>query len=485
MLLAVLGVRLLLAFEPGGLPRLDDVRVSWAVWLFALAVSLVVAVALGLAAALRGTTGDLRKALGESQRTRAGGRASRRVRDGLVVVQVALTLVLLVGAGLLARSFLGLLAIDPGYRTEDAVVLDLNLDEPRDPQAALEQTRFYDELMEGLRRVPGVSRVGGVSAFPLGGNYGNGAFLILNRPEEASELDFEAFGRLMKDPSRVGYAEFRVASEGYFDAMGIPLVRGRLFDERDAPEAPHVAVISESLARERWPGEDPLGKIIEFGNMDGDMRPFTVVGIVGDIRERGIDAEPQGIFYGSSRQRAGAASRFNVVMATEGETGPIVAAARRLVRQLQPEAPPRFRTIEEVFATSLADRRFSLVLLGVFGIAALLLAVMGIYGVISYLVAQRTQEIGVRMAFGARQEDVLRMVIGQGLALAGLGVGIGLAAAFGFTRLISGMLYGVSATDPLAYAAVTVALLGIALVASWLPARRATRVDPMVALRSE
>jgi predicted permease len=283
----------------------------------------------------------------------------------------------------------------------------------------------------------------------------------------------------------VGYAEYRVASEGYFRAMGIPLVRGRLFDERDTPEAPHAAVISESLARTRWPGQDPLGRLIQFGNMDGDLRAFTVVGVVGDVREQALDAEPKPTFYGFSRQRSGAAATFHVVMAGRVDPAATIPAARAALRELAPDVPPRFRTIEEVFSSNLAARRFSLLLLGAFAAAALLLAVIGIYGVISYTVTQRTREFGIRMALGARPGDVRRLVVREGTTLALGGAALGIAGALAATRLLASLLYGVSTTDAATFLAVPLLLVAATLLASWVPARRATRTDPMIALRAD
>jgi predicted permease len=480
--LALLGVRLLLALEPAALPRVTEISVSWMVLAFALGVSLLTAGALGLFGALRGVGGDLREALAQSQRTMAGG-ARNRARSGLVIAQLAMTLVLLVGAGLLGRSFLQLLSVQPGYRTGRAVVLELALPFPGDEADAARQTRVLDDLIGGLRTIPGVRQVGGVNAFPLkGGAYSNGMFLEMASITE--QLDFARIPELAKDPARAGYAHFRVASEDYFRAMGIPLVRGRFFDSRDGPDAPHVAVISESLAKTEWPNTDPIGKIIQFGNMDGDLHPFTIVGIVGDIRESSLEADPEPTFYASHRQRPRRAATFNVVMQGDVDPGTIIGTARTMLRRHVPDAPPRFLLVEEVVASSVADRRFSLVLLGVFGGAALLLAMLGIYSVISFLVAQREQEIGVRVALGAQRADVIALVLRQAAVLIAVGIVLGVAASIGLTRVLAGMLYGISATDPLAFALVVALLAATALLATWLPARRAARVDPMTALRN-
>ncbi|MDQ3997472.1 MAG: ABC transporter permease [Gemmatimonadota bacterium] len=481
VIVAVVGVQALLALEPGTLPRLGEVGVSWTALVFAFGVALATALLLGLVTALRGAgEGALRQALAQSQRGLAAG--GSYVRSGLVVAQVALTLVLLVGAGLLGRSFAQLLSVNPGYRTAGAVVVDLSTPWPETDAEAARQRRFYDDLMARLGAVPGVANVGGINAFPLrGAGYSHGTFLELTRPDE--KIDMATLGTLFRDPARTGRADFRVATDGYFRAMGIPLVRGRLFDDRDAPQAPlHAAVISAALAKAEWPDSDPIGKIIQFGNMDGDLTPFTVVGVVGDIREARLDATPQPVFYANARQRR--VSSFSVVVQGSADPGSVTTAARRIVRELAPSVPPRFRMLEDVVSTSVVQRRFSLVLLGVFGGAALLLAMMGVYSVVSYLVAQRQHEIGIRVALGAQRGDVLGLVLRHGAVLTVVGIAVGLAAALWLTRLLAGLLYGVTPTDPVSFASVVALLLSVALVASYIPARRALRVDPMNVLRN-
>jgi predicted permease len=479
ILIALAGVRVLVALEPASVPRLGEVGVSWMALLFALAIALATAVGLGIVTALRGAgEEDLRGSLAQSQRGLAA--SGGYVRGGLAVAQVALTLVLLVGAGLLGRSFLRLIAVNPGYRTSGAVVLDLSTPWPDTDVDAARQRRFFEDLMTRLRGMPGVANVGGVNNFPLRGGGSNGVFIVMARMDE--KIDYSQLATIMKDPERSGFADYRVASEGYFRAMGIPLVRGRLFDERDGPEAPHVAVISQSLAAKEWPSSDPIGRIIQFGNMDGDLRPFTIVGIVGDIRERGLDTEARPMFYGSSRQRKVAG--FSVVVQGSAEPASVIAPARRALRELAPSLPPRIRTLEEVVAVSMTQRRFSFALLGAFGVAALLLATMGVYSVIAYLVAQREHEIGIRVALGAQRRDVLGLVLRHGALLTLVGVVVGVAASLWLTRLLGGLLYGVTSTDPVAFATVVALLLGVALVASYVPARRALRVDPMDVLRN-
>jgi putative ABC transport system permease protein len=356
-------------------------------------------------------------------------------------------------------------------------VLDISTND-----SGAERVSIYDDLLARFRGIPGASGAGGINAIPLSPSAaGDGTFLILNGVNE--RLDMKDFERVMKDQTRTGSAEFRVASPGYFKAMGVPLLRGRLFEERDDATAPHVAVISAQLARTRWPNDDPIGKAIQFGNMDGDLHPFTIVGIVGDVREASLAADPRPTFYASYRQRPAQAWHFNFVLSTSGDPATVTNTARRIVRDVRPDLPPRIRTIESIVSGSVADRRFVLSLVAAFGVAALVLAALGVYSVISYLVMQRAREISIRVALGARSEDIVRLVVSQGVALAAVGIVLGGLIAFAATRLISKMLYGVSATDPAAFVGEALVLSSAALVASWVPARRAARVQAMETLR--
>jgi putative ABC transport system permease protein len=483
VLLAAGGVHVLLAFQRGDLPRVGEIHLSWPVLLFALSLSMLAALAIGLFTAYRAERANLREALAGVQRAQAAHAASTRVRRTLAIAQVAAALVLLVGTGLLGRSFLALLSVDPGFRTEHALVLTLSPPWASDAAGEHRTIQLYDELLARLRGIPGVRGVGAVNSLPLtDGTDADGTFLILPRPEIPRNLD--DLGRLFHDPSRTGHAEFRLASAGYFRAMGIPLLRGRLFDERDAPDAPHVAVISRSLAERRWPNDDPIGKVIEFGNMDGDLRPFTIVGVVGDVRETSLAAPPLPTIYAFYRQRPRTASTMTIVIQGPNvETPTVVAAARRAVRELAPDVPPRVQTIESVISASVADRRFTLLLIGTFGTCALLLATLGVYGVVSYLVTLRRQEIGVRIALGAQVADVVLLVLREGALLAAAGIGLGAVVALLATRFVAGLLYGVSSTDPLAFAAVAIGLGAMVLLASAIPARRAARVEAMSILR--
>lgn len=479
--LAVGGVRLLLAMQTGSLPRANEIRVDWPVMVFALGVSVLTAVALGLLAVWQGTRGGIRETLSSSQRTQAGSGSSASVRRSLVVSQMALTVVLLVGAGLLARSFLRLLEINPGFRTQHVVLLDLALPYENGPGAPERRVAFYEQLTARVRAIPGVANVGVASGVPLVGGGSDGAFLILNRPDQP--VNFNDWAILRNDPTRSGYSDFLVVGGDYFRAMNIPLLRGRQFDDRDQPNAAHVALISASLAKSKWPNEDPIGKVIQFGNMDGDLRPFTVVGVVGDVRGASLAAEPQPTFYAYQPQRNRAGSTFHVVMQATGDPTSIIASARAIAHEMRPDVPAVLQTMDSVVAASVADRRFVLVLVGVFGAAALVLATLGVYSVISYLVTQRRQEIGVRIALGAQRGDVLSLVLRQGGSLALIGIGVGSVGALFLTRLLKGLVFGVSTTDPLAFGGVIALLAVVALLASWLPARRAARVDPMDVLR--
>src|SRR6185312_1731529 len=340
--------------------------------------------------------------------------------------------------------------------------------------------QYIDQLIGRARALPGVTSVGITGAEPFSGGSSNGTFLVL--PSTDVKLAPQDLEVMFRDKTRTGYANYEWASEGYFKAMSIPLVAGRLFDERDRAGAPDVAVINASLAKKQWPNESAIGKVIEFGNIDGDLTPMTIVGVVGDTREQDLASDPASMIYVSYRQRPGNGTDIFVEMAANNEASAI-AAARPAFRQVRADMPMRFESIEAIIAQTVASQRFMLVLVGVFGAVALLLATLGVYSVISYLVAQREREISIRVALGARASDVVRIVLKQGIVLALTGTLIGAAVAVVATRVLKRLLYQVSTTDPISFAAVLLVLCAVAVVASYVPARRAARVDPMDVLR--
>jgi len=493
ILLSFWGVELLIGLNQQSLPRVNEIGVNVRAIAFTVALCLLVAIVLGLVPLLRFSSRDLEGSLRETGRGQSG-QAGQRLRSLLVVAQMALTLILLIAAGLVGKSFYRLLRIDPGFRTESAVAMELSLpridfnekqyqvfmqayqrllDHGIAPDATIQlsaegeqQTLFQEQLLDRLGQLPGVSAVGTISLLPLRGDGPDGTFLINN------------------NPARKGAANFRLASAGYFAAMGIPVLRGRTFDRSDQPNSPHAALISESMAGKYWPNENTIGQTIQFGNMDGDLRLLHVVGVVGDVHDRGVDAAISPTVYANSLQRPPSSS---VTVVVRGRIAPsaLVPSMRQVVRSLDPQLPVNFRTLDQVLSSSLDQRRFSLVIFGVFGTVALLLAAMGIYGVTSYAVAQRTQEIGIRMALGARMSDVLKLVLRSGMSLALMGAAIGVAGAFAATRVMSSLLFGVAPTDLTTFTAVALVLIAVAFIACYIPARRATKVDPLVALRYE
>lgn len=486
VMVAIIGVPALLALEPGGLPRTDDISVDWTVLAFALGASAISAILIGLVPGIRAARRDVCESLADSHRTSYSSPASRRLRGTLVTAQFALTAVLLVGAGLLGRSLQNLFAADPGFRTNGAVVMTVTFPSPRNALPVGAEKRmadFLDRLLMGLQAIPGVEYAGGVNSFPLTGDGSNGTFVALERPDEISS--FEEFSALASEPTRSGFAEFRVASADYFPAMEIPLLRGRLFDERDTADAPHVALVSTSLAAARWPDEDPLGKLIFFGNMDGDLRPFTVIGVVGDVQEFGIGVRPRQTFYADFRQRPRTAFSFSLAIRGQFDFATLTATARRVARGLDPEIPVEFRTLRDVVSSSLADRQFLILLIGLFGGVALLVATTGVYAVVIYAASQRRPEVGVRLALGAQARDIVRLFVRQGILFAATGITAGLAVAYLSNRVLSSFLYEVSTSDLSTYAFVAVALLVVATMASWIPARRASLVDPVESLRHD
>jgi predicted permease len=417
----------------------------------------------------------------EGGRGQAGSAGSQRLGRAIVAAQIAITLVLVVGAGLFARSLMKGLEVNPGFRVDRVLTMDVTLPWSDDAAAKAYQKRFFSELVARLARVPGVREVGATGGLPMDGGRPDGLFALVAPGAEPVTMDrLEA---LFRQRDRLGTADFCPTTEGYFRVLGIPLVRGRLFDDHDGPDSAHVAVINELLARERWPGQDPIGQTIEFGNMDGDLRLLTIVGIVGDVHEYGLDAPPRPTVYVNLFQRPRAA--ITVTMLSDADLQSVTSAARGILADLNPEIPARFRTFSQVYSAALGSRRFNVVLVGFFGITALLLATAGVFGVMAYTVSRRTREIGVRIALGARAADALMMVLGQGMRTILSGVAVGIVGSLLLTRTLESMLFGVTATDPLTFGAVTLLLVGSALLACYIPARRATKVDPMVALRHE
>ena len=504
VLLAYWGLNALLAMAPANLPRIENVSINLPVLLFSLGTVFLVSIALGTFTAFRTALADPRAALSDGSRGEVSTPRKQQLGRLLTTGQLATALVLLVGAGLLGRSLLRVLATDSGFRTEGVVTMGLGL--PDDPERT-HGVAFLSELMMRLGEVPGVEEVGGTTDLPLAGSApSDGSYVVMNPGQISPRMQelikkttkgslqndpvllsefTKFFEELFRDQTHMGEADYSVASEGYFKALGIPLLQGRLFDDRDAPEAPHAALISESLAKEKWPNHDPLGRTIEFGNMDGDPRVLTVVGVVGDVRDRAVETVPRPTIYVNYRQRPQVVRQFYVVMRTSGTPDAVISAARRILSNLDPDIPPRFRTLSEIFSASLEARRFSLTLVGIFSLTALVLALAGIYGVTAYAVAQRTREIGVRMALGASKREILGMVLKQGAITGGIGVGFGVLGALALTRWMQSQLFEVSAMDPATFSGVALLLIFVSLIACWIPGRLAARVDPIVALRYE
>ncbi len=482
ILVAMLAVRLFVAAGPAGVARLDTVTVSWPAVAFAVVASIVVACVLTLITALG--AGRLRIADAVSAGARSGGssRAQWRLREGLVVVQVALTLVLVAGAALLGRSLLMVLSVNPGYSLDAGLVVGITSPSDGSPESLARQVNFQETVLERVRRLPGVERAGLVTNFPIGvASSRNGSYLEMLRPDEITSFDQIDFTSPVFKP-RIGSAEYRHVSGDYFAAMGIPVIDGRAIDERDGPGAPHAAVVSRALAEQRWPGRSALGRWIQFGNMDGDLRPLLVVGVVGDVRELSPESAPEPMIYVAARQRPRQASRAWVILRGPGAEAQ-AEAVRRLVADVDPETPAITTTVAEAMARALGTRRFTVWLVTAFGATALALAVVGIYGLFAFVVSRRTREMGIRLALGAEPRSLVWLIVRRALAISALGIVIGLTTALVAGRAVADLLYGVTPGDPVTLAGACAAMLAVAALASYAPARRILTQAPATTLR--
>jgi putative ABC transport system permease protein len=470
LLLAMWGVDLLLKLNGSKIPRAAEIGLDSRVVLFTLGVSLLTGVVFGLAPAFQTSDVNLHDTLKEGGRSGKTG-VRRGVRNALVVAEMSFAVVLLVGAGLLIRSFVELQQVSPGFEPRGVLAMQVSL--PQNKYAdANARALFGRRMLEQLRALPGVKSAGTTTSLPLSGANQSGSFTIEGRPQAPGE-----------DPP---HGSRWLASEDYFETMGIRLVRGRFFDAHDTADAQPVAIVDETLARKYWGTEDPVGKRISFEGPDNQPRWREVVGLVEHVRNEGLEGESRGEYYAPYAQATGGGPNLFIVVRTDGDPASLAPSVRGAIASVDRDLPVfRVATMEQMVSDSLAQRRFSMLLFGIFAALALVLAVVGLYGVMSYAVAQRTHEIGLRMALGAQGSDVLRMVVGQGMGLVAVGLGIGLLGALALTRLMSSLLYGVSAADPLTYAGIAILLGVVALLASYVPARRATKVDPMVALRYE
>jgi predicted permease len=482
VLLSVWSLDAIRSLSGASLPRSAEIAVDLPVLLFAAALAALCAILVAAAASRR--PAEARSEDLAMTRSAGPSREATRSQAVLLAVQAAVTAMLLAGLALFARSFVSLLEVAPGFTAEGILAMDVFPADARKEEEKARLSAFLDRLLEKLSAIPGVERAAAVGSLPLGSDIANGTLLVLEpgQPIPASIKDFVA---LFRDPEHTAVANYCAATAGYFPAMKIPLVSGRFFDERDGPEGQQVAVISKSLADRRWPGRDPLGASIEFGNMDGDLRPLTVVGVVADVRQSSLEAPPYPTVYVSFRQRPQAAFALTAVMRIAGNPASVIAAARTALHELDPTLPPRFRALNQVVADSLAARRFSLTLLAFFGGLALLLATAGIAGVTAFAVARRRPELGIRLALGATPGEVLRLVVTGQLRVVAIGAAIGLVAAALAARLLSSQLYGVTTSDPWSFAASAGLLLALGCLACAVPARQVTRIDPTEALRSQ
>jgi len=467
LLLASWGTDLLVAYGPANVPRLHNIHLDRYVLLFTLGIATLTGILFGLAPALHASKPNPGNMLKDTGR---GFSVTGRnwTRSALIVSEVALSLMLLVGAGLLINSFWHLLRTDAGFDPHSVLAVDIPLS--RTTYTKPEQrAAAFQQLIGRMKALPGVRDASVVSNVPL--------------TDQDIELSFQIEGRAPYKPGEEATADYTVAGGDYFRTMNIALLRGRVLTDQDTANSPHVMVVSDAFVKRYFPNEEPIGRRIVF---DGPNKtPREIVGVVADVKRNGLDVDVQPEMYVSYLQRP--ERRLNLVMRTDArDASQLTQAARAEVKAFDPnQIIWRVQTLEQLLGTSVAPRRFNMMLLGIFAGVALVLAAVGLYGVMSYSVSWRTHEIGIRMALGAKRADVLRMVVRQGMMMTLIGVAIGLAGAFALSRVIVGLLYGVSARDPLTFAGVSIVLLIVALLACLIPARRATRVDPIIALRTE
>jgi putative ABC transport system permease protein len=470
LLLATWGLRAISALIPAGVRVSGGLALDGRVLAFTLVLALLSGALAGLMPALQMTRSDLSVTLRDGTRAGAVTSRGRRMLRALVVVETALAVLLAVGAGLLVRSFSRLTAVDPGFRAGGVLTLRVPLAGSQYDDDA-RTAAFYNAALERVRSVPGVEAAGAVSSLPMSGSEGISGFIVEGMTRPAS--------------GQMPMADRREATPGYFEAMGLSLRHGRFFRDGDAKDAPRVAIVDESLARTYWPNADPIGKRLHRGSFDDkDPKWITVVGVVGNVRNSGLHVEPRPQVYYPFDQAV--TRQMSIAVRTQGDPVRLAKAVRDAIHSVDPNQPVSdVMTMNQRIDRSLAGRRFNLVLLGLFAGLAVVLAAVGIYGVMSYQVAQRTREMGLRMALGARRGNVLGLVVREAGVLALAGLGAGLVLSFAATRVMASLLYGVRANDPTTLAAVSICLALVSLAAAYVPGQRATRVDPMVALRAD
>jgi putative ABC transport system permease protein len=469
LILAVWGSAALVALAPTNVPRLAETSIDGWVLVFTLGVSVVASLLFGLAPALHASRVDLNDALKQGGGRALVGGGAGRIRGALVVAEIALSVVLLAGAGLLIKSFNALHNVALGFHPEHVLVMETNVP-ASDLESSRRATRFYKDLLRDVAALPGVTASGATRATP-GHTASDGGYWLDHLPP-LDQLSVSA-------PQAV----FSIVTPGAFATLGIPLRTGRDFNDADAYEAPFTAIVNEALVRQSFPGQDPIGRVI-FCGMDS-LNGMTIVGVVGDVRQLGPSRAPSPEIYMPYQQHPQPSTALSVLVRTTNEPGILQETLRRKTRERSPDVPVKFTSMDASLAENVAAPRFRTLLLGIFAALAVCLAMAGVYGVMAYLVSQRSNEIGLRMALGASPGDVSRLVLREGMLLAGAGLVLGLAGAIAATRLLTSVLFEVKPGDPATYAAVAALLGVVALAASYIPARRASRVDPLVALRQE
>jgi predicted permease len=470
LLLALAGVHVLKSFVPSMILQIQTINIDAKVLVFTASIALLTGIVFGLAPAMHALDSNLSDSLKAGGRDSAVSRKGNRLRGSLVIGEVAVSFILLIGAGLLINSFLHLRNLDPGFRTDHLLTMKVDLSDLKYPDGE-RRSVFFDEVLRRIRALPGVQSVAVAGNLPFTYNGDSASISVEGIPDPP--------------PGQWPDVIFRAIGPGYFSTMGIPMIRGRDFTDQDKADSKKVVLISEKTAQHYWPGQDPIGKRLKTGTTTSNLPWREVIGVVKDVRQNDFIAQPKMQMYFNYRQLKDLAANA-LILRTSVEPMSLGTSVRNAIWAVDKDQPVAdIDTMDHIVSEAIARQRFSMLLLGVFAAVALMLAAVGIYGVMSYSVAQRTHEIGIRMALGARRADVLQMTVKQGLKLVSVGMMFGLAAAFPLTRLLASLLFGISATDPITFIGISLVLLAVAILASYVPALRATKVDPIIALRAQ